>query len=205
MSKFLSADRESEKVGAVILAGGLSTRMGENKALLPYKNYTLLDHMVKLLANSGFDPVLISGDIEGYVSIPDQICEKGPVGGIHAVVAKVRMVHSPRAWLFIPVDMPLLNEKMLKRLAMCKCAYKSDGAVFHDRPLPLFIRMHDQVIDSINSVATRMLAGETISVNYLISHLNLCKTQYTSREAALLINTNTPEEWQEAVRESAYQ
>jgi len=201
MSNFSTTDRESEKAGAVILAGGLSTRMGRNKVLLPYKDHTLLDHMVKLLAKSGFDPVLISGDIEGYVSIADQICEKGPVGGIHAVVSKVSMVLSPRAWLFVPVDMPLLNEKMLKRLAMCKCAYKSDGAVFHDRPLPLFIRMHDHVIDSINSVATRMRAGETISVNHLLSHLNLCKTKYTSHEAVLLMNTNTPEEWQEAIRE----
>lgn len=192
-------ERESEPAGAVILAGGRSSRMGTNKALLPFEGKPLIDHMTKLLARSGFAPVLISGTLEGYCTISDKVGQKGPVAGIHAVVQNVQTMAAPRSWLFVPVDMPLLTEKLLKRLSMCKCKYSSDGAIFNDMPLPIFLRLHDNVLKAVDEAAARLSNGESSSVISLISNLNLCRTKHTEAEKRCFLNTNTPKEWQGAM------
>jgi molybdopterin-guanine dinucleotide biosynthesis protein A len=45
----------------VILAGGLSRRMGTDKALLPYRDGTLLSHMIRTYTGA-FDAVAVSAD-----------------------------------------------------------------------------------------------------------------------------------------------
>lgn len=51
------------KTGAVIVAAGLSSRMGELKALMPFENTTIARHIVQSVRNAGADPVLM---VTGY-------------------------------------------------------------------------------------------------------------------------------------------
>lgn len=51
------------KTGAVIVAAGLSSRMGEFKAMLPFENTTIARHIVKSVQNAGADPVVM---VTGY-------------------------------------------------------------------------------------------------------------------------------------------
>lgn len=47
-------------VGAVVLAAGLSTRMGETKVLLPWRdNRTIIEHIVEQLIKSRVDPIVV--------------------------------------------------------------------------------------------------------------------------------------------------
>ncbi len=52
-------------VAAVLLAAGESTRMGESKALLPWRGQPLLRHQVQALHDAGFRPIII---VLGYHS-----------------------------------------------------------------------------------------------------------------------------------------
>ena len=46
-------------VGALLLAAGLSQRMGASKALLPWQGTTLLAYQASTLQNAGLNPVLV--------------------------------------------------------------------------------------------------------------------------------------------------
>lgn len=185
-----------EPFGGVVLAGGKSSRMGRDKAHLPYGEKRLVDHMVRLLGAHGCVPVLISGKMDGYHCIEDRIASVGPLGGIHAVAEMAVQQGQPQAWLFVPVDMPLLPDKLLRRLTTCACEYNMDGACFTGRPLPLFLRLHERVRAALHGAAENMKSGKDMSVRQFLAGLRICQKDFSDAEAALLANANTPEEWQ---------
>ena len=71
-----------------VLAGGKSSRMGRNKALLPYRGRTLVEHVAEIVETAA-GSVSVVGDAEtyghlGYPVIEDVIPGCGPLSGIHA-------------------------------------------------------------------------------------------------------------------------
>lgn len=98
-----------------ILAGGQSTRMGRDKALLAYAGRPLVEHAVGLLRAVGLVPHILGNrpDLAVYAPVIEDIhpgC--GPLGGIEAALTA-----SNSEWnLFVPVDLPLLPPVFLKYL-----------------------------------------------------------------------------------------
>src|SRR5438552_1093774 len=86
-----------------VLAGGRSTRMGRDKALLNWHGRTLLDHMVGLLRTVA-DPV----HVVGRDPLPDRLPGLGPLSGI----ATGLEMSSTSANLFAAVDLPLLTQDL---------------------------------------------------------------------------------------------
>ena len=58
------------RIAAIILAAGLSTRMGSPKMLLPWKGETVLESVIKALMQSPADPIFLV-----YGAFQDQILE----------------------------------------------------------------------------------------------------------------------------------
>jgi len=46
-------------LSAIILAGGLSSRMGTNKLLLPYEDHTIIEHIVENVCNAGLEEIIV--------------------------------------------------------------------------------------------------------------------------------------------------
>jgi len=90
-----------------VLAGGKSTRMGLDKALLKWRDGTLLDHMVGLLRTVA-DPVMVVG----RDSLPDRVPGLGPLSGIATGLES----SFTDANLFVAVDLPFLTHDFLKYL-----------------------------------------------------------------------------------------
>lgn len=184
-----------ESIGAVILAGGKSSRMGRDKAYLPFRDMRLIDHMLQLLDKLGCSPVVVSGKATGYTAVEDIFPHAGPVGGIYAITQAVPQKKWPRAWLFVPVDMPLLTPVLLNRLLSYHLTDGCDGACFTDNPLPLFIHLHHHVLAAINQAAVKIAAGGQVAVRQLLEQLAICRATHSDREAVQLTNVNTPEDW----------
>src|SRR5262245_45596061 len=78
----------AENSGAIILAGGKSSRMGRPKALLEFDKAPLIVHLVKRLRDL-FDEILIVAAPEQELPalparlVRDEVAHQGPVGGIY--------------------------------------------------------------------------------------------------------------------------
>jgi molybdenum cofactor guanylyltransferase len=99
--------RVPEEVGGYVLAGGQSSRMGRNKALLELAGKPLIRHAVKKLRRICIDVRVLSDNVElaEYAPIvPDIHHGCGPMSGMEA-----GLLHSIFEWnLFLAVDMPFL-------------------------------------------------------------------------------------------------
>jgi molybdenum cofactor cytidylyltransferase len=47
------------KIAAIVLAAGLSTRMGQQKLLLPWGSKTVIEHIVNTILESGLAPIVV--------------------------------------------------------------------------------------------------------------------------------------------------
>lgn len=115
-----------DNITGIILSGGKSTRMGENKSLLDINGKTAVQRISDLM-QSVFSEVIIISNTPGeydemHVPVYKDIFEYlGPLAGIHSGVK-----HSKTEQNFvISVDMPLMTVEMIKYII----DYKTDHPV----------------------------------------------------------------------------
>jgi len=102
-------------VNGFILAGGRSTRMGTDKALLHYAGRPLIAHAVDSLKSAGLEPCIVGTrpDLAAYARVIEDLHPgRGPLGGIEAALASSGSERN----LFVPVDLPLLPPVFLRYL-----------------------------------------------------------------------------------------
>lgn len=109
----------SYDICAGILAGGKSTRMGTDKAMLAFSDHCFLEQTLQ--SCSIFPEILVSvADPEAYPGlsapcVPDVLPDFGPMEGIYQLLSHCR---SPYL-LAVAIDMPLLTPAFLQALANC--------------------------------------------------------------------------------------
>jgi molybdenum cofactor guanylyltransferase len=92
-----------------VLAGGMSTRMGVDKASLLFAGTTLLEHVIARLAPPGVSVLVSTRSRDafappGTMKIPDEAPGLGPLAGIGALLEA-----APTPFLVVvPTDMPLV-------------------------------------------------------------------------------------------------
>src|SRR5215471_9667011 len=99
-----------------VLAGGKSTRMGTDKALLELSGRLLLSRALALLSGIAPAPYIVgsAAKFSGYAQVfEDQFPNCGPLGGIHAALC----ASSAPLNLILAVDMPFVEAGFLGFLA----------------------------------------------------------------------------------------
>ncbi|HVS05577.1 MAG TPA: molybdenum cofactor guanylyltransferase [Candidatus Dormibacteraeota bacterium] len=90
----------------VILAGGLSRRMGRDKASLPAGHGTLIEHLARRLAPVVDETIVAGGSdrptLPGVRMVEDRYPGLGPLAGMHAGLAAARY---PHVWV-VGCDLP---------------------------------------------------------------------------------------------------
>ncbi len=113
-------------VHGFVLAGGQSSRMGRDKATLPFRGRPMVELAVGKL-RSFCAEVSISGnrdDLSGFAPIvAEGRLHTGPVAGIESCL---RACREPWA-LFVPVDVPLMPALLLRRWAQGVLEREQDG------------------------------------------------------------------------------
>ena len=108
------------KIGCVILAGGKSSRMGEDKALLKYDGKTFIEKIAGEFCF--FEEKIISRgnnmDLGEFVKrdlwevVSDEYLNQGPLGGLHAALKKCKS----DALFVVACDMPLISKELVKKM-----------------------------------------------------------------------------------------
>ncbi|MGC2299652.1 MAG: molybdenum cofactor guanylyltransferase [Acidobacteriaceae bacterium] len=100
-------------MNAFVLAGGQSTRMGRDKALLEVGGRPLVERTVEMLRGLGLSPRICGSrpDLARFAEVvADNFAQCGPLGGIEAALA----VSGSELNLFVPVDLPGLPRGFLQ-------------------------------------------------------------------------------------------
>jgi molybdopterin-guanine dinucleotide biosynthesis protein A len=121
-----------------VLAGGQSTRMGRDKALLEVDGRALMEHMLEKLRGQGLEARICGSraDLARFAEVvPDNFAQAGPLGGIEAALA----VSDSELNLFVAVDLPGLPAEFLRWLLERAERSRAVATIprYGDRPQPL--------------------------------------------------------------------
>lgn len=174
------------KTYGIVLAGGQSSRMGTDKAMLSVNGQTLVERAIQTLRASNTHAVLISGSRHG--GIVDQYTNIGPVGGIVSVLKTLKLCEGDTL-IFTPVDTPLITSALLNKL-LEYAQEQGQSCYFDDQFLPVCIVVTPRLIEFINT-----FDGQPISVKRFLSRLKALS--YPSHNTKSFTNLNHPCEWQQ--------
>jgi molybdenum cofactor guanylyltransferase len=182
------------KISAVLLAGGKSRRMGQDKAAILFRSVPLWQIQVDLLRKLQLQELFISApadppwrpaDIE---FVPDDQPSRGPLSGIAAALSRINGGHL----LALAIDMPFMTKSYLRGL--CEKVERGRGIVpiIENRAEPLaaiYPRIvHGELVDA--------LSGSDFSLQSLVRKLvaagKLQLIQVSDEEKACFRNLNEP-------------
>ncbi len=189
-------------MAGILLAGGLATRMGLDKAILPFGESTLLVHAAQTLAQVSA-PVAVVTDRRDRYMLPDEILilvdaypNAGPLGGIITALAAL-----PEGYhLATACDMPRLKAEILRLLlreaqgydaAVPEIAGRLEPlcAVYHSRCLPPLMEQFDSgeraLHRSLRKLKLRRVEEE--------------KLRTADPDLSSFTNINTPEEYRRLI------
>ncbi len=179
----------SASVAIVVLAGGKSSRMGVDKRGLIVGGQTLLARACALgeatLVSTGREgQVVISGsDLEPcrFRTVPDRALGRGPLEAMASVMEALAGAVS--AFIFLPVDMPLLCASDLQRLMHSD----APACCFSGYELPLWLSAN--TAPHVEAAAN----GSRRSIRSLLELLQPALLEPPPERH--MLNTNTPEDW----------
>ncbi len=176
-----------------VLAGGASKRMGQDKALLPYRGTTLVEHVAKTVRDAAGSVALI-GDPDrlahlGLPVFPDELPSCGPASGIYTAL-KV----TDTDWnLVLACDMPGVSSELL-----CELLRRAEGSErnciaavgAYGEPEPLCAAYHRRCLPALG----RSIRDKRLRMRDFVKEIGAV---WVKANASALANVNTPSEWAE--------
>lgn len=189
-------------VTAFILAGGKSTRMGENKAFVQLKGRTLLDRALQA-ARAVTPEVMIVGERNKFSPhgsvVEDVFRQRGPLGGIHSAL----MVTATDLNLVLAVDLPFVEPAFLTYLY--HRAQKTDSLVVIPRAAGGWQPLCAMYRKEFGRLAEQSLKAGQNKIDSLFDTIPVTSIEEQEITKAgfslnMFRNVNTPEELKQASR-----
>ncbi len=191
-----------EAVTGIILAGGKSSRMGRNKALLDFGGRSIIEHTVDLFKSIFAEVILVTNTPGEYANlgiktVTDIFPGKGSLGGIYT-----GLIHSAHDYSFIAsCDMPFLRRELIEFLISLKEDYDAVVPRLKDGYEPLHAVYSKRCIKPIESMINK---GDLRIIGFYpeVRVREVSEEELTpfNPESSSFININTPEEYEDAVR-----
>ena len=165
------------KLAAVLLAGGASTRMGQPKAFLPYQGMPLWKHQMNTLLALRPSELFISAPrqidfgVGPWKTLQDREAGLGPLAGLEAVLKETTAVRI----LVLAVDMPGVTADFLRLLldeadetgivAKLDGFYQGTAAIYPRLILPMVEAVLASGDRSFQHLAQRAVAAGLLKVH----------------------------------------
>jgi molybdenum cofactor guanylyltransferase len=170
-------------INGLILSGGLSTRMGEDKRLINYHEKTQEQYLFDLLSPY-YSEVYVSLNQNQTTELPHifdlDLSVKSPIVGILSAFDK----HPNTAWLVIACDMPFINQAVIEYLIKQKFATAFLNPEEHF-PEPLLTIYEPKILEKLQEAVNQ---GEKSPMKILHS-LDVELLEVINNQ--MLININT--------------
>ncbi|WP_299006782.1 molybdenum cofactor guanylyltransferase [uncultured Caulobacter sp.] len=162
-------------LGAIILCGGGSRRMGRDKALLTWDGRRAVDRVADLARAAGAEALVTAGADLGLPWVPDDEAGAGPVGG---VLAGAKALGTARL-LVLAVDAPTVTLEDLAPLL-------ANGGFYEGLPVPMVVEAAALPVDAEAGWPLRRL----------VERAGLAALPVPEGALARLRGANTPEEFE---------
>lgn len=178
-----------EKITGIILAGGKSSRMGTDKAMLSFNGKKLIEYSIALMKEVS-DNQLISANNDAYRAfeipvVPDNFQGIGPLAGIEAGLR----FSQNRINLFAPCDTPFLNAELLLKILSNIESYDAVVPVSKDGKIEPLTGFYSK--EALPALTKQIDRGDFKIQNLL----QIIHTKYILIDDIKLIkNINTPED-----------
>lgn len=176
-------------LAAFILAGGVSRRMGEDKASLTWGGASAVERVASLAYALGAGEVLTVGADYGLPWLADAAPGEGPVGGVR-VAAEWASRHDFARGLVLAVDAPLITPADIAPLLSAS----RPGATYAGLPLPMVFHIDAMPDDARDDWPLRRLAERA----------GLVEIAVPDGAALRLRGANTPEERRRLMKMAGY-
>lgn len=176
-----------------ILTGGRSSRMGRDKALLPWNGTTVAEHLAEMLRPFA-NPVTLIGEPSRYAQLnlpclADLRPGLGPLAGLETALSTTKTDWN----LILPCDVPQIDATILRQLLAPLHQTDVTTIVLRDgtgQMHPLCALYHRDCL----AVVQRALNAGELRVMSVVETLRPVYVNIPRR----LRNLNTPEEWEAA-------
>lgn len=183
---------------AALLAGGQSTRMGRDKALLPLPGSDLLLWQRQLAVLEDLQPEKIfwSGPVRpGLPSqievVTDEVTNGGPLAGISACLNRLQS----DVLVVLAVDLPRMNVEFLQGL-LARCSVGCGAVPRRDNDFEPLAAVYPKVVAS--QAAEQLKAGRLAMQNLIQQAVKIGALHIVSLERErfyLFQNLNEPDDW----------
>ncbi len=185
-------------VSTAILAGGKSSRMGQDKAFLEVGGQTVISRIIEQLAPLTDDLFISTNTPQKYQQfnlrlVSDVFPDKAALGGLYSVIQAAK---HPQV-LVVACDMPLLNRPLLE--------YLIELAPTADVVIPLINPPQPETMQAVYSkrclpaIETRLHANKLRVIGFFedVTVRYVSKDEVTRFDPNLhaFINMNTPDDW----------
>lgn len=167
------------RLGGIVLAGGRSTRMGADKALVDWDGRSLVAHVAGVLRSSLTGPVVVVGAPGrplpplpvGVEAVEDAVVDRGPLEGLLAglLALEGRAEHA----IVVPVDAALLRPEVIGVLETVRGRADARAAVPRIegdvRPLPAVYAVDlAPVVRALLEAGERRLRALTTAIDVVV-------------------------------------
>ncbi len=193
------------QVSGIVLAGGMSRRLGRNKAIEPIGGEPLLQRVIGRLSQVSDDALVVVADAAQGSELPvydpvrtavDVYPGSGSLGGIFTGLSA-----ADREWgIVVACDMPFLNVELLNQMLSLRERCDAVVPVLNGRPEPTHAVYSKACLSSIER---RLKASDLkitrffdeVQVNYMPQH----EVERTDPEHLSFMNVNTQEDLDQAL------
>ena len=187
-------------VTAVILAGGMSRRLGRNKALEPFQGEPLIQRVIARMRQVGESLIVVVNDPEraAELDLPEDVTTAvdrypgmGSLGGI-----LTGLVTAPTEWsTFCACDMPFLNPQLYQLLLSLRDGYDAVVPVVDGRPEPTHAVYSRACVEPIRE----RIVAKDLKISSFFGEVRVClvpeeQIRRTDPELLSFFNVNTQED-----------
>lgn len=179
----------NKEITGIVLSGGKSSRMGQDKGMLSYNGIKLIEYSISTLKNICTNVVISANNLEynifGLPVISDNYYGIGPIAGLEACLRK----SETRMNIIAPCDSPLLNIHLYNNILNNVANFDAVVPVLKDGKIEPLSGFYSKEILSV-------IVNQIEKADYkIINLLKLINTKYIEIDNDLLIsNINTPED-----------